>query len=244
MDRVEHQTSPWTRRRICPSVTCRVSPRSPTAQVVSTRLGTAVVPVDLVKVIKLEAVATMLNVLSKIPVQSHKAAAENLKGLAVVGALFAFLSLLWPETTGKVAFWDRLPYILFAVGAVIAAGVFAIASWQLSTMQGRFKKYSAILTGVEAISIQRVAEITRSRPSRVREEIQSMLDSNMIDDLYIDYSADQVVSKRYTPKTSHKTVVKCSECGGNNELIVGITKFCSFCGQPLLLGRPQATSGE
>ena len=62
----------------------------------------------------------------------------------------------------------------------------------------------------------------------------------MIGDFYIDYSSDQVVSKKYVPKTSHKTVVKCSECGGNNDLIVGITKHCSFCGQPLLLGTTRA----
>lgn len=65
---------------------------------------------------------------------------------------------------------------------------------------------------------------------------QSLIDSDAISDFYIDYTADNVVSRKYLPKTSHKTVVKCSECGGNNEVIVGITRHCSFCGQPLLLG--------
>lgn len=67
-----------------------------------------------------------------------------------------------------------------------------------------------------------------------------MINSEMISDFYIDYGADRVFSRKYIPKTSHKTVVKCSECGGNNEMIVGITKPCSFCGQPLMFGTTQA----
>ena len=71
-------------------------------------------------------------------------------------------------------------------------------------------------------------------------DLQSMIKSEMITDFYIDYGADQVVSTKFVPKTSHKTVVKCSECGGNNELIVGITRSCEFCGQPLLMGSKRA----
>ena len=51
-----------------------------------------------------------------------------------------------------------------------------------------------------------------------------MIDSGMINDFYIDYQREQVVSRKYIPKMSHKTVVKCSGCGGNNEVIVGITQ--------------------
>jgi len=128
---------------------------------------------------------------------------------------------------------------MFVPGMVVL-GVVALTcvllALRLLTMQGSSNQYLAVLTGVETIPIQRIAEITHSRPSKVRDDIQSMIDSGMISDFYIDYSADQVVSRKYTPKSSHKTVVTCSGCGGNSELIVGITKVCSFCGQPLLLG--------
>src|SRR5690606_38351993 len=96
----------------------------------------------------------------------------------------------------------------------------------LTTMQGHLKRYLSILTGVESISVQKIASITNSNPAKVRREIQSMIDSDMIDDFHIDYGADQVVSKKHVPKTSRKTVVTCRACGANNELIVGITRPC------------------
>jgi hypothetical protein len=70
-------------------------------------------------------------------------------------------------------------------------------------------------------------------PVQVRTDLQSMINSEMITDFHIDYGADQVVSTKFIPKTSHKTVVKCSACGGNNELIVGVTRNCAYCEQPL-----------
>lgn len=131
---------------------------------------------------------------------------------------------------------ERLPFLFFAVGLAVVALMCLFVALRLTTMQGHLKRYLAILTGVESMSIQQISGITSAHPSKVRDEIQSMIDSEMINDFYIDYNSDQVVSKRYIPQKSRKTVVKCSECGGNNELIVGITKPCGFCGQPLLLG--------
>lgn len=198
----------------------------------------------------------MFNVLSKIPVDSQKAVARGLLVVAGAAAFFGLLfvglgiaggetveectgHLVWRECKDVYNDWSLGTSIfLLAAGSgliVVGAGSL-IAALRLTTLEGHLKRYLAILTGVESMSIQRIAEITHSRPSKVRDEIQIMIDSEMISDFYVDYGADQVVSKRYIPKTSHKTVVKCSECGGNNELIIGITKPCSFCGQPLLLG--------
>ncbi|KAA1415354.1 hypothetical protein F0U44_21995 [Nocardioides humilatus] len=147
--------------------------------------------------------------------------------------------LMWKECEDVYHDWSRGTDI-FLMGSgtflLVVALLSVVTAIRLATRQGHLKRYMAILTGVETMSIERIADITRSRPSRVRSEIQSMIDSGMVNDFYIDYGADQVVSKKYVPKMSHKTVVKCSECGGNNDLIVGITKHCSFCGQPLLLG--------
>lgn len=154
---------------------------------------------------------------------------------------------MWKECKDVYNDWSTgtsLFLLAAGVGLLVIALVSLIAALRLTTMQGHLKRYLAILTGVESISIERIADITHSRPSKVRDEIQSMINSEMISDFYIDYSADQVVSRKYIPKTSHKTVVKCSECGGNNEVIVGITKHCSFCGQPLLLEQPEQLDGR
>jgi len=136
---------------------------------------------------------------------------------------------------------ERLPYLFASLGLVTMALFGVYVAFQLIATQGHLKKYQAILTGVEVMKIAQIADITHRSPTKVRTEIQRLIDSEEISDFYIDYSADQVVSRKYIPKTSHKTVVKCSECGGNNEVIVGITKHCSFCGQPLLLGTTRAT---
>lgn len=83
-----------------------------------------------------------------------------------------------------------------------------------------------------------IAGITGGSQATVYRDIQRMIDSGVLDDVHIDYQAEEVVSKRYVPKSSHKTVVTCRACNANNELIVGITRACSACGEPLVLKTP------
>jgi len=194
----------------------------------------------------------LLKVLSGIPVKSQTSVASGLLYVAFFAGVFVVLTftafgesskeecsgiLVWRTCTkNEVPLGERLPWLVLTIvlGAVVLASL--LLALRLFTMQGTLNRYLAVLAGVETIPIQRIAEIVDSRPSKVRDDIQGMIDSDMITDFYIDYSADQVVSKKYIPKSSYKTVVACSGCGGNNELIVGITKTCSFCGQPLQLG--------
>lgn len=198
----------------------------------------------------------MLNVLSKIPAKSQKGIAAGLLPAAGVAAFFGLLltglgiaggetveectgHLLWKKCQDVTNDWSMGTIIFLiatGIGLLIIAGACLLAALRLTTMQGHLKRYLAILTGVESIGIEKIAGITHARPSKVRDEIQSMINSGMISDFYIDYGRDLVVSTKYIPKTSHKTVVRCSGCGGNNEVIVGITKHCSYCGQLLLLG--------
>lgn len=134
---------------------------------------------------------------------------------------------------------ERLPF-LFASITLVAVALFGLyVAFQLIANQSHLKKYQAILTGLETMPVSQIADITRSKPSKVRAEIQRLIDTEEISDFYIDYAADQVVSRKYVPKTSHKTVAKCTGCGATNEVIVGITKQCNYCGQPLLLGAPE-----
>jgi hypothetical protein len=195
----------------------------------------------------------MLTLLSRIPANKQEQIAKGLISAAVFLALIALLFVLgftedtetdtktsghlwWKEsttTTTEVPMTERVTFLLVGIGLVIVAAVCAYAALRLFTMQGRYKRYLAILTGVESMKIQQIADITGSNPSRVRTEIQGMIDSDVISDFYIDYQADQVFSKKYIPKTSHKTVVTCPGCSGRNEVIVGIPRGCSYCGQPL-----------
>lgn len=190
--------------------------------------------------------------LSRIPVNSQKSVASGLLSVAFFSAVFGVLTfmafgestkeecsglLVWRSCTkNEIALGERLPWLVLTIALGIVALISALLALRLFTMRGNSNRYLAVLTGVETISIERIAEITNLRPSKVRNDIQGMIDSDMITDFYIDYSADQVVSRKYIPKSSYKTVVACSGCGGANELIVGITKTCSFCGQPLQLG--------
>lgn len=189
----------------------------------------------------------MLRVLSRIPARTQKPLAQGLlyaAGLiAVFGVLFVMAftektktsgSLWWKKTT-EISLSERQPYLFVGIGMLVVAALCVAAAIRLITMQGNLKKYVHILTGVESMTIQQIVDITNSSRSKVSRDIQTMIDSGMIGDFYIDYKSEQVVSKKYIPKRSHKTVVTCSGCGGNNELIVGITKTCSFCGEPLVL---------
>lgn len=199
----------------------------------------------------------MLSLLSKIPVKNRKRA---VKGFLYVAASTGSLGLLFILGFGELTnekcsghlFWkscvdvevpmtQRVTYLLAGIALLVLSALSLVAALRLSTLAGHLNRYVAVLKGAETMSIQQIAEITKSHPSKVRDELQSMIDSEMITDVYIDYGADRVVSKKFIPETSHKTVIKCSECGGNNEVIVGITRDCSFCGQPILLGRQEAT---
>ena len=144
---------------------------------------------------------------------------------------------LWwrSETTSNVATETRVGWLMAGIVMVLIAVALAALAIRLAKGRAALKKYEAILTGVEVITVQQISDITGHSRSRVYKDLQAMLRSGMIDDVYVDYQRERVVSRKYIPKTSHKTVVTCSGCGGNNEVIVGITRTCSFCGQPLLL---------
>lgn len=90
-----------------------------------------------------------------------------------------------------------------------------------------------MLKGVKEMAIQQIAAITNSNPSIVFRDIQAMIDLGTVEDLYIDYKAAHVVSRKYITERSYKTVVKCTSCGSSAEVIVGITRTCGYCGQPL-----------
>lgn len=144
---------------------------------------------------------------------------------------------LWwrSETTSNVATETRVGWLMAGIVMVLIAVALAAVAIRLAKGRAALKKYEAILTGVEVIPVQQISDITGHSRSRVYKDLQAMLRSGMIDDVYVDYQREQVVSRKYIPKTSYKTVVTCSGCGGNNEVIVGITRTCSFCGQPLVL---------
>jgi len=194
----------------------------------------------------------MLSALSRVPVNRQAPVAQGLAIVAVVLGSFGLLSVMafaettetstsghlwWEETTTTtIPLSQRIVYLLLGVGLLAAAAGCALAAVQLLTAQGRLKKYPPILTGVEAMPIQRIAEITNQSRSQVVRDIQVLIDSDTITDFYIDHATESVVSKKYVPKVSHKVVVACYGCGGSNELIVGIPRPCTYCGQPLALG--------
>lgn len=194
----------------------------------------------------------MLAAISRVPVKSQGPAAAGLLvaalPLGAMGLLFVVLFsvdsqtttsgyLWWKETTTTaVPMTLRLTFLLFGLLLLSFAATCVLLAVQLFTTKGRLQKYPPILIGVEVMSIQRLAEITGQSRGQVIRDIQSLIDTGTLGDVYIDIAADSVISKAYIPKVSHKAVVACYGCGGTNELIVGIPKPCNYCGQPLLLG--------
>jgi hypothetical protein len=128
-------------------------------------------------------------------------------------------------------------------GAMLLGGIFllllaaALTAFEIhwKAKRAALRRYPAILTGIESIKVQKLAGITGNSTAKVYADVQRLIESGTIEDFYVDFEGEQIVSKKYVPKTSHKTVAECSSCGQRNELIVGITRHCVSCGQPLML---------
>lgn len=203
----------------------------------------------------------MFKLLRRIPVDQRKGVAGGLISAVTLCVPFAFLMYLsYSETseekcTGHLA-WkkchdvaipmsDRLPDLLIAIGLIFVAMLCAIAALVITTAPkdgdddyAHLRRYIAILHGHESMSVLQIASITGTKADKVRAEIQKMIDSAMITDYYLDVARDMVVSKKYIPSTSHKTVISCPSCQAHTEVIVGIPAPCSFCRKPLILRHP------
>ncbi|WP_421735979.1 hypothetical protein [Cellulomonas sp.] len=144
--------------------------------------------------------------------------------------------LWWTTTTvNPQSDTERLTLLLVGIGFFAVALVCAALALRMITRQGSLKQYPAILTGIESMTIQQIAEITGTSTSRVYRDLRALIDSGAVEDFYLDYRSERVVSTKYIPQRSHKTVATCRGCGGNNEVIVGIPRSCSFCGEPVVL---------
>lgn len=183
--------------------------------------------------------------------EERKKIANGLFGAAALSGLFGLLCLMaygsptidpCDSPPGSVEcvrpMETRLTYLAIGILLIVVAIVCGLvglrwATTKSGTKRSRLNQYTAILTGIERLSIQQIATITNYKPSKVRVDVQSLIDSEEISDFYIDYQADEVVSRKYIPKSSHKTVVACGVCGARNDVIVGITRCCSHCGQAL-----------
>ncbi len=141
-------------------------------------------------------------------------------------------------TTTAIPVEKRLPYLFIGLALIAVAAVCVYVPIMLARRRAGERKYRAILTGVERIPIDRIAGITGATQAAVVRDIQRMIDSGAIDDVYIDRQAGEVVSKRYVPKVSHKVVVTCRACNATNEMIVGIPRACAACGEPLVASSP------
>lgn len=145
--------------------------------------------------------------------------------------------MLWWSETHDVPMSERVGYLQGAIVCWVAAAILGGVTIWLTVIRrargDRLKRYVPILKGVESIPVQQVASIVNVKPARVYQDIQRMIDSGMIEDFYLDYQTGQIISKKYTPEHSHKTVATCPSCGARSEVIVGITRPCVYCGQPL-----------
>jgi hypothetical protein len=165
-------------------------------------------------------------------------------GAALVAASFD-KTKTHSETSGHL-WWKHTTTTQVPVqgtGAMLLGGIFllllaaALTAFEIrwNAKRAALRRYPAILTGIESIKVQKLAGITGNSTAKVYADVQRLIESGTIEDFYVDFEGEQIVSKKYVPKTSHKTVAECSSCGQRNELIVGITRHCASCGQPLIL---------
>ncbi|UUW87772.1 hypothetical protein [Pimelobacter simplex] len=146
--------------------------------------------------------------------------------------------LWWKDettTTTEIPFGTRLVFLLVGLALLALAALCVYVRIKQARRRAAQRKYLAILTGVERMKIHQIAAITGASQATVYRDLQRMIDIGVVEDIHIDFQAEEVVSKRYVPKTSHKTVVACRACHAHNEVIVGITRPCVACGEPLVL---------
>lgn len=148
--------------------------------------------------------------------------------------------MLWWQETHEVPWSERVPLLQGAIVSWILAPVLgAVGIWLFVSDPRRkvnkLNRYMPILKGIESMPIQQIAGITNTNPSTVYRDIQKMIDSGMANDIYLDYQGERVVSKKFVPERSHKTVVACPSCNARSEVIVGVTRTCPYCSQPLPL---------
>ena len=184
--------------------------------------------------------------IGRIPIKYHKGLIGALLGAAFFVGDFSFLMFLGffeeKETTGIIfkktvvhPLSERLPYLFIGIGLIIIAILCLIFALKLVLYQGQHKKYKAILKGIDSISVSKVSEITNTTERQTMNVIQNMIDSSLIDDVYVDYTRREIVNKNYIPNDIKKTVNTCKNCGRNNIVIIGVPKKCDYCQTPIVL---------
>jgi len=141
--------------------------------------------------------------------------------------------LWWKETTTTyIPVSQRLGFIIFGVLAICAAAFCGAVALRLNSALARLAQYPVIFIGLEVMPIQQIVEITGHTRAQVISDLQVLIETDQLPDIYVDLQASSVISKAYLPKVSHKVVTTCSQCGQINELIRGIPKPCMKCMEP------------
>ncbi|WP_286216064.1 hypothetical protein [Demequina sediminis] len=136
---------------------------------------------------------------------------------------------LWWKKTTEVPLSERLPYLFISITLFIAAATAVVMALRLLGAQSRMQKYLTVTDGVESIEIRQLVEITNTSRAKVYRDLEALISSGMASDLYIDYQGQRLVRRSHVPKNSRKATVRCTSCGGSNDIIVGSAKKCDYC---------------
>ena len=184
-------------------------------------------------------------IVSKVPVKYHSALRRGLLFVAFFAGDFGLLLFIGfteeKEETGLLIkktiyhpLSERLGYLAGSIVLIIIALISLLLAWKITTIGGRFKKYIGMIQGVDRIELQRLAEMTNSSPRDVADDLQNMIDSEFIENYYIDYKNEMLVNRSLASKQLKKISVKCQQCGATNEVIVGMSERCEYCDSPLV----------
>src|SRR5690606_4191807 len=170
-----------------------------------------------------------INALSKVPVKYHKGLRIGLLYTAFMAFAFGLLSfmvfteetetitkesgfLFWKKTTETTIHHDlseRIPYLIVAIVLLVVTVVCLVTALRLILVFGRYKKYLPIIKGHDKILIQQVADINNSNPRLVLNDFRNMIDSNYINEFYIDYKQGLLVDVNYIPENYVKKIITC-----------------------------------
>jgi len=156
--------------------------------------------------------------------------------LIVFGGL-GFLGAISDETTeGSVI----VVLILFIVGGVLLLR----KAKQIKKTAAKYKKYIDLVVNQNVRSIDNIASTVGLSYDMVLKELQDMIDIGYLKDAYINMDSRTIEFKQFgqqafTPASNpgqasgQTTTVRCSGCGANNVVVVGMVTECEYCGNPI-----------
>lgn len=169
-------------------------------------------------------------------------AKEKVKGQTASIVEFVFGALLVLSGFGAMSVNPMNGIVFTSFGAfLIACGL----EWRLLLKERR--TYLTFIGAHAANTVSGLAQATNSPEKTVKDNLKLMIKKGMVGDFAINEQDGAIVSNsganmaggpfaagtQAAPVAPMKVTVRCSGCGAPNEITMGETTECEYCGSPL-----------